>query len=274
MAEVWPLPDYDLLKNMGHEWLLHLLASCPEEQRAPLLMTLWRIWHAHNEMTHGKPCPSIEGSRRFFISYLKTLALIKQYPEGDIVKGKMVMEEYQVPKKRDTMAAAGSGIRRAWQPPGHGTGKLNVDGAYKDGVAGAGMVLRDENGVVIFSACRALDNCRDAVDAELAAIVEGLKLALHWSNLHFTIETDCAEVAALIMEQTPNTSVFAFTISTVRELLRERESSLVMISREVNGLAHELAKIGRVQRTTEFWLSGFPQEVSEVVASDCNFVPN
>jgi hypothetical protein len=128
--------------------------------------------------------------------------------------------------------------------------------------------------VVIFSACRALDNCRDAVDAELAAIVEGLKLALHWSNLHFTIETDCAEVAALIMEQTPNTSVFAFTISTVRELLRERESSLVMISREVNGLAHELAKIGRVQRRTEFWLSGFPQQVSEVVASDCNFVPN
>jgi hypothetical protein len=47
-----------------------------------------------------------------------------------------------------------------------------------------------------------------------------------------------------------------------------------MISREVNGLAHELAKIGRVQRRTEFWLSGFPQEVSEVVASDCNFVPN
>jgi hypothetical protein len=65
MAEDWPLPGDDLLKNTGHEWLLHLLATISEEMRAPMLMTFWRIWHAHNEMTHDKPCPSIERSRRF-----------------------------------------------------------------------------------------------------------------------------------------------------------------------------------------------------------------
>jgi hypothetical protein len=81
MAEDWPLPGDDLQKNTRHEWLLHLLATISEEMRASMLMTFWRIWHAHkiwhahNEMTHDKPCPSIEGSRRFLTSYLKSLGL-------------------------------------------------------------------------------------------------------------------------------------------------------------------------------------------------------
>jgi hypothetical protein len=31
--------------------------------------------------------------------------------------------------------------------------KLNIDGAYKDQAAGAGMVLKDSQGEVVFSAC-------------------------------------------------------------------------------------------------------------------------
>jgi hypothetical protein len=43
MAEVWPLPQDKLLINTGTEWLLHLLVSIADEQRAPVLMTLWRM---------------------------------------------------------------------------------------------------------------------------------------------------------------------------------------------------------------------------------------
>jgi hypothetical protein len=73
---------------------------------------------------------------------------------------------------------------------------------------------------------------------------------------------------------TSSTPVFAFNISAICELLRERDSHLVKINREVNGLAHELSKIGRVKHRTEFWLSGFPQDVSEAVAYDCNSMAN
>jgi hypothetical protein len=73
---------------------------------------------------------------------------------------------------------------------------------------------------------------------------------------------------------TLGTLVFAFSISAIRELLREGDSHIVKINREVNGLAHELAKIGRVQHRTEFWLSGFHQEVSEAIAYDCNSMEN
>ena len=47
-----------------------------------------------------------------------------------------------------------------WQSPVHGRVKLNVDGSYYEasGEAGAGMVLRDGNGAIIFSACRSLVN--------------------------------------------------------------------------------------------------------------------
>jgi hypothetical protein len=40
-----------------------------------------------------KACPPIEGSRRFLVSYLDSLLLIKQVPDADMVKGKMVIDQ-------------------------------------------------------------------------------------------------------------------------------------------------------------------------------------
>jgi hypothetical protein len=92
MQEVWDLPDLQKLKPMGQDWLLRLLQVITVNQRAMTLMVLWRIWHAHNELTHDKECPSIEGSRRFLVSYLNSLMLIKQWPNADMIKGKMVID--------------------------------------------------------------------------------------------------------------------------------------------------------------------------------------
>jgi ribonuclease HI len=270
MAEIWPLPRDELLVHTGKEWLLHLLLSIPEAQRAPTLMTIWRIWHAHNEVTHDKPCPPIEGSRRFLVSYLNSLMMIKQFPDADITKGKMVVDTSQGFKRVPTDADGRQKERKRWLPPDQGAAKLNVDGAFASDGAGAGMVLRDHTGEVIFTACRQIVHCRDAMEAEIKAIEEGLRLALHWTNLDLQIESDCAEAVELIKDSTPNTSVYAFSITTIRELLRERESSLAKINREANVVSHELAKLGRMQGRTEFWLRDYPREVAVAVASDCN----
>jgi ribonuclease HI len=270
MSEVWPLPSHDEVMHTGKEWLLQLLIKIPEEQRVPTLLTFWRIWHAHNEMTHDKPCPPIEGSRRFLVSYLKTLMLIKQFPNADMVKGKMVLDEHQgfkrVQRQRDGRAPQ----KQSWRPPDRGEAKLNTDGAYTGAGAGAGMVLRDHQGEVIFTACRNLEYCRDATEAELVAIEEGLKLSLHWTDLRLVIETDSAEAIALINDSTPNTSVHAFRINEIREFLRERESRFIKVSRDLNVVAHELARISRTQGKTDFWLACFPQEVAGAVFTDCN----
>jgi hypothetical protein len=56
-------------------------------------------------MTHNKACPSIEGSRRFLINYLESLAIIKQHPTDDIAKGKMVVDSYAWFKARTIQQA-------------------------------------------------------------------------------------------------------------------------------------------------------------------------
>lgn len=67
----------------------------------------------------------------------------------------------------------------AWKPSHPGWVKLNTDGAFSlGGGAGAGMILRNNVGTVIFSACRALFSCRDALEAELCACMEGLSFAI------------------------------------------------------------------------------------------------
>lgn len=76
---------------------------------------------------------------------------------------------------------------------------------------------------------------------------EGLRLALHWTPLNFTVETDCAEALDMIKKSSPNTSAYAFRISVIRDLLKERN---VKISRGANVASHELAKLGRTQGRT------------------------
>jgi hypothetical protein len=95
MAEVWNLPDERTLQPTGANWLFHFLDAILETQRAMTLIIFWRVWHAHNEITHAKPCPPIEGSRRFLESYLNTLLMVKLFPHADVAKGKMVIDQNQ-----------------------------------------------------------------------------------------------------------------------------------------------------------------------------------
>jgi ribonuclease HI len=275
MKEVWELPADATIKNAGKEWLLNLLHAIPLDQRARTLMVMWRIWHGHNELTHGKPCPPIEGSRRFLISYLNSLLLIKQWPEGSMEKGKMVVDAEQGFKKFKTDNDGRQKVRKRWMPPSLGKAKLNVDGAFgKVGEAGIGIALRDCQGDMIVAACREVKNCRDATESELMAIEEGLKISYTWTSMDITVETDCLEAAELIKESTPNTSIYAFRINVIRELLRERDSTLVKISRDCNQVSHELAQMGRCMRRTQVWLGNSPPEISQAMQNDCNSVIN
>jgi hypothetical protein len=54
-------------------------------------MIAWRTWHARNEVTHDKPLPSIEGSRRFICSYIKTLENITNLSTEEIVREKQTI---------------------------------------------------------------------------------------------------------------------------------------------------------------------------------------
>jgi ribonuclease HI len=270
MTEVWELPEDRLLQPTGPDWLIHLLHAIPENQRARTLMVIWRIWHAHNEMTHNKPCPPIESSRRFLVSYSDSLMLIKQFPDADISKGKMVVDHHRGFKKNNKPVEDTTKVKMKWIPPGDNEVKLNVDGAFsREDRAGIG-ILRDQQGAVIFTACRQLQKCRDATEAEIMAIEEGVTLALQWTDLRLIVESDCSTVVELITGTKPNRSAYTFRINVIRELLRERGSRLAKISRDANMVSHGLAQLGKVHGRTQVWLHESPSEVTEAITSDCN----
>jgi hypothetical protein len=43
MREKWNIPTLKEVKNMGTEWLLHMLDNRDDTTRAMILMTFWRI---------------------------------------------------------------------------------------------------------------------------------------------------------------------------------------------------------------------------------------
>jgi ribonuclease HI len=99
--------------------------------------------------------------------------------------------------------------------------KLNCDGSVKfeDGSARAGMVLRDENGHIIFSACRQLLNCSDPLETEAMACEEGLRLAMQRSDSPITVELDYSVLVDAIKEKNQDRSSIAHLISEIRDML-------------------------------------------------------
>lgn len=59
---------------------------------------------------------------------------------------------------------------------------------------GRGMLLRDEAGQIILSACRVLAHCSGPEEAELCDCMEGLALACEYSDSLVMVETDCVAV--------------------------------------------------------------------------------
>jgi hypothetical protein len=144
----------------GLTHMLVLLPKLNEIQRMMTLMVLWRAWHVHNEITHDKPAPPTEASRRFLCSYMDTLLLIRQAPGADACKGKEVISYSGRTTKNSGDTKTKKQIKN-WERPARGRLKLNVDGSYleRNGEAGAGMILRDHEGEVIFAACRSITRC-------------------------------------------------------------------------------------------------------------------
>jgi ribonuclease HI len=120
-----------------------------------------------------------------------------------------------------------------WPRPNPGWAALSVDGSFDDeGRAGTGMVLRDSNGTVIFSACRVLFNCNDALETEFSALMEGLALAQEQSELPIIIQSDYASVLTALEENIRNRSIYCHLVDEVIRLMNLREVILMKIGRD------------------------------------------
>lgn len=196
---IWILPEQDLLVDSGKDWLLNILASCTEEMRERTIMLIWRIWSLRSDLAHGKEVPSPAVTADYLQSYMRSLSLSRTYTTEELMKGKMSeMEISPVVHNRDAAFTL-----KPWPRPPVDRAALSVDGAFSqmDGSAATGMILRRQNGSVIFAAYRCLFNCNDALEAELHALMQGMALAVQHCNLPIIVQSD-SSVALLAMTGT------------------------------------------------------------------------
>ncbi|VAI39335.1 unnamed protein product [Triticum turgidum subsp. durum] len=131
------------------------------------------------------------------------------------------------------------------------------------------MVLRDDKVVIIFSSCRQLFSCRDALEAELCACMEGLSFSIQRSKLPVQIEMDSIIVVKLIQASEVDRSVYSFIIKHIRYLLSLRENCITHVSRSQNKVSDSLAKFARIKGRTMTLLGSCPPETLELVVIDC-----
>ena len=147
-------------------------------------------------------------------------------------------------------------MQEAWSRPPVGVFKLNVDGSYiaQTGSAGAGMILRRSDGSILFSACKVLHFCSSALDSELNACLEGVKMALQTCQENIMVEMDSLELLAMSRSKTRDCSSLGMLMEDLRILLpSDRIISFTKIPRLQNTSSHELARFSMLNNITEFW---------------------
>ena len=108
-----------------------------------------------------------------------------------------------------------------------------------------------------------------ALEAELSAGEDGLKLALHWAPLPIQVETDYAKILKFLELDSKGRSRNMFQVAAVSEMLHERSMQVTKIGRSQNKAAHAMAAMGRGQQRTACWLANSPQEISIVISNEC-----
>lgn len=157
-----------------------------------------------------------------------------------------------------------------WEKPPSGWMKLNVDGSYQENnTGGIGAILRNSTGDVIFAVYGFVEQCQSALEAEILACKEGIRLALQWTLLPIIIESDCAEAIQLILSEGKLRSAHTFLVREIQGMVKgAREMKLKKVNRNCNRISHVLANKGRCESLTDFWPDGSCNFISELMSAD------
>ncbi|KAI4996770.1 hypothetical protein ZWY2020_052112 [Hordeum vulgare] len=110
------------------------------------------------------------------------------------------------------------------------------------------MILRSDEGQIIYSTCRYLWSCSSVLEEELAACMEGINIARAWSSAPMIIETDCLVAAQMIVQNETNRSTCATQVVEIKRTLEEvGEHAISHLVRSRNKALHGLARMGHVE---------------------------
>ena len=124
-------------------------------------------------------------------------------------------------------------------------------------------------GAIIFSACRQLFSCRDALEAELCGCMEGLFMPIQRSEAPIIIEMDSSTAVAMIQNEEMHRSVYSSLVKEIKFLKGLRETCVTHVCRSQNKASDNLATFARLERRTMTWLASGPPETLDFVQADC-----
>ena len=132
------------------------------------------------------------------------------------------------------------------------------------------MVLRNDDGSMIFAAYRYIFHCNDALEAEMHAIMQGMALAIQHSDKSVRVQSDSSNALATLTGDTLSRSAYGHLGAEIKAYLDVREFVPCKIGREQHMVAHLLAHYSRTECCTAVWLNSSPPCCEEQLAWDCN----
>lgn len=140
-----------------------------------------------------------------------------------------------------------SQVQKQWKPADHGSVKMNVDGSFIAGASkgGVGGILRNDTGTFMAAFAVPVHALASAMQIELLAMQEGIKILKRQQYSKAVLETDCLQaILAIRQPQFTYLGVDAILQHIRMELASCPWIEMQFTPRECNQLAHRLAVIG------------------------------
>lgn len=202
-------------------WLLNIFSVLREDDLGLFITMLYEVWQTRNAVSHGEPMHNPkEISRRVNV-------LTDEW--------RQLNPSFHAPSPR---------VAARWCPPPQGWSKINVDGGLdtKLGVGGAGVLIRQPDGVFTAGKCSRLPGVHDPLLAELLAAKEGLLLANQQGLQKVMLEMDCSEAVRKLKNAELDRSLYGPLIQEIKvRASLFPEFCVALCRRDANECAHVLA---------------------------------
>lgn len=129
---------------------------------------------------------------------------------------------------------------------------MSVHGSYssQDGSAGVGMILRRDDGSVIFATYQIIFNCNEALETEIHALMQVMALALQHLERQAMVQSDSSKALSILSSDSLSRSAYGHLVAEIKSMMNEREFVPHKISRAQNRVADSMTNYSCTESCT------------------------